>query len=91
VLREAARNALSHANPSTVSIELRMNQGALWCCVRDDGDGFDPNQPASGRVGIGLVSMRERVALLGGSLELLSKPQRGTSVEVSVPLARGSR
>jgi signal transduction histidine kinase len=91
VLREAARNALTHANPSTVSIELRMQDGGLWCCVRDDGDGFDPQQPASGRIGIGLSSMRERVALLGGSLELLSKPHRGTSVEVSVPLARGPR
>jgi signal transduction histidine kinase len=59
--------------------------------VRDDGDGFDPQQPAGGRIGIGLSSMRERVALLGGSLELLSKPHRGTSVEVSVPLARSPR
>ena len=90
VLREAARNALTHANPSTVSIELRMRQAGLWCCVRDDGDGFDPQRPSPGRLGIGLVSMRERVALLGGSLELLSGPHRGTSVEVSVPLARGS-
>jgi signal transduction histidine kinase len=91
VLREAARNALTHANPSTVSIELRMQQAGLWCCVRDDGEGFDPHQPRPGRLGIGLVSMRERVALLGGSLELLSKPRSGTSVEVSVPLARGPR
>jgi signal transduction histidine kinase len=91
VLREATRNALTHANPSTVNIELRMHETGLWCCVRDDGDGFDPQQPATGRLGIGLVSMRERVALLGGSLELLSKPHRGTSVEVSVPLARGPR
>jgi signal transduction histidine kinase len=87
VLREAARNALTHANPSTVSIELRMQPGGLWCSVRDDGDGFDPQEPRTGRAGIGLVSMRERVALLGGSLELLSKPHSGTSVEVSVPLA----
>jgi signal transduction histidine kinase len=91
VLREATRNALTHANPSTVSIELHMQDFGLWCCVRDDGDGFDVHQPTQGRLGIGLVSMRERVALLGGSLELLSKPHRGTSVEVSVPLSQGPR
>jgi signal transduction histidine kinase len=91
VLREAARNALTHANPSSVSVELHMQEGGIWCCVRDDGDGFDPQQSGSSRLGIGLVSMRERVALLGGSLELLSKPHRGTSVEVSVPLALGAR
>lgn len=91
VLREAARNALTHANPSSVSVELHMQEGGIWCCVRDDGDGFDPQEAGSSRLGIGLVSMRERVALLGGSLELLSKPHRGTSVEVSVPLALGAR
>jgi signal transduction histidine kinase len=91
VLREAARNALTHANPSSVSVELHMQEGGIWCCVRDDGDGFDPQEAGSSRLGIGLVSMRERVALLGGSLELLSKPHRGTSVEVSVPLTAGVR
>lgn len=91
VLREAARNALTHANPRSVSIELHMQDGGLWCAVRDDGDGFDPQQQSTSRLGIGLVSMRERVALLGGSLDLLSKPHRGTSVEVSVPLSRGPR
>lgn len=91
VLREAARNALTHANPRSVSVELHMQQDGLWCAVRDDGDGFDPTQPSTSRLGIGLVSMRERVALLGGSLELLSKPHRGTSVEVFVPLSLGTR
>ena len=91
VLREAARNALTHANPSTVSIELRMQAAGCGAACATTATGFDPQQHASRRLGIGLVSMRERVALLGGSLDLLSKPHRGTSVEVSVPLSRGPR
>jgi signal transduction histidine kinase len=59
----------------------------LYGCVRDDGMGFDVEntlQRPSG--GIGLLSMRERVDLLGGTLTLLSAPQAGTTVEVLVPL-----
>ncbi|HXT90208.1 MAG TPA: ATP-binding protein, partial [Trebonia sp.] len=56
--------------------------------VDDDGTGFvcgdDAESPAAGT---GLATMRERAALLGGSLAIVSKPGRGTSVELSVPLA----
>jgi signal transduction histidine kinase len=87
VLREATRNALVHASPSTVDIQLSAGQVGLYGCVRDDGTGFDVEstlrQPSSG---IGLLSMRERVDLLGGTLTLLSAPAAGTTVEVRVPL-----
>ena len=52
--------------------------------VADDGVGFDP---ASVREGVGLSGVRERVAALGGSLELESAPGRGTSVRVCIPYA----
>jgi signal transduction histidine kinase len=58
--------------------------------VRDWGRGFDPAQATVGGgpgERVGLSSMRERVGLLGGDLEILSKPGEGTSVVAEVPLA----
>jgi signal transduction histidine kinase len=86
VLREATRNALVHASPSTVDIQLSAGQVGLYGCVRDDGTGFDVERTMQQQDGIGLQSMRERVDLLGGTLNLFSAPQTGTTVEVLVPL-----
>ena len=52
--------------------------------VRDDGSGFDP---AAGTEGFGLLGMRERAALLGGTLHVESTPGEGTTVSVSIPVA----
>jgi signal transduction histidine kinase len=86
VLREATRNALVHASPSTVDIQLSAGQVGLYGCVRDDGTGFDVESTLQRQGGIGLLSMRERVDLLGGTLNLFSEPRAGTTVEVLVPL-----
>ena len=86
VLREATRNALVHARPSTLLITLDVGESALYGCVRDDGVGFDVDLARERRPGIGLMSMRERVALLGGTFTLASRPRAGTTVEVLVPL-----
>jgi signal transduction histidine kinase len=55
--------------------------------VCDDGEGFDPAIPSPGR--LGLVSMRERAARIGGRLQITSTPGRGTTVAVSVPNGGG--
>lgn len=86
VLREAARNAHVHGAAEHVMVEVDITSVRVWAAVTDDGLGFDPTAlPA----GTGLASMRERVALLGGVLEVRSAPGAGTTVRVEVPLDGG--
>ncbi|MCQ4348946.1 PAS domain S-box protein [Pseudomonas stutzeri] len=86
VLQEALTNIMRHAGAHSVEIRLRREAGALQLCIADDGVGFDPNRTRSGS--FGLVGMRERVAMLGGSLALDSGPGQGTTLCVRVPLER---
>lgn len=85
VLREAARNALRHGNPSTLVINVDITPQELRAFVEDDGDGFDTHDPARGD-GLGVRSMRERARLLGGTLLLRSRVGQGTHVHLAVPL-----
>ncbi|UBI40985.1 ATP-binding protein [Streptomyces mobaraensis] len=87
VLREAQRNALRHAHAGRITVTVEVTQAEVRAGVEDDGRGFqDPDPAASGRHG-GLLGMRERAALLGGSLTVDSRPGHGTRVRLRVPLA----
>jgi len=81
IIQEALTNAVKHAGASRVTVEARERDGALHLRVADDGRGFDPGTPAAG---FGLAGMRERVLLLGGTLEVDSGPE-GTSIEAVLP------
>jgi signal transduction histidine kinase len=83
LLKEAAHNALRHADAGCVELRIAVEHGVLRGEVIDDGRGFDPAVCAAGH---GLGSMRERARALGGSLELASTPGRGTRVAIAVPL-----
>lgn len=85
VAQEALRNVARHAQARTVEISLRSLDGGLQLAVQDDGMGFDPARDRS-RPSLGLSSMRERVHLLGGELDLESTPGQGASVVAWVPL-----
>ncbi len=92
VTQEALNNAAKHAPSAPVRIELRRVDGRVRLRVRDRGPGFDPEKtPNGGGPGerVGLSSMRERVALLGGRLEVSSRPGEGTEVAAEVPLPEG--
>lgn len=91
ILREAVRNSVTHARAQKIRIELRTAQDSVSASVEDDGEGFDPGEAKVSSNGTGLASMEERVALLGGTLNLFSAPGGGTRVEVSVPLPRRPR
>ena len=84
IAQEALNNVTKHAKTDRVAVTLRMlNEGALLS-VEDHGVGFDPaRQPASGE-GFGLTSMRERVEILGGTLEVRSSPGDGTTILVKL-------
>ena len=87
VLRELLVNVVKHANVSRVSIELRRLDDRLSLQVHDDGDGFDAAAvlTSSGSGGFGLFNIRERLQLLGATLEIESGT--GTSVTATAPLA----
>ncbi|MET9481767.1 ATP-binding protein [Streptomyces sp. NPDC006638] len=88
VLREFLRNSLTHAAPSTVALEVDVAPHRVDCFAHDDGIGFDQAAPPArdGRSGTGLLSMRERVQALGGTLHLTSAPGVGTGMRLSLLL-----
>ena len=88
VVQEAVANALHHAAPSKVHVEIVRSEEQLRVSISDDGRGFEPlSSPRSGSFGI--TSMRERAAACGGTLELASRPGGGTKVVLQVPCSDG--
>jgi PAS domain S-box-containing protein len=85
IIQEALTNARRHSGAKRISVSLKMDEGDLLAEVSDDGQGFEPDTPP----GVGLSSMRERAALIGGDLEIESEPGRGTDVRLRVPLPQG--
>jgi signal transduction histidine kinase len=89
IAQEAVANALRHAGADRVEVELGRLAGVMPPTVRlrvtDDGRGFDPEARAVRSRRLGLTSMHERAASLGGSLRIESAPGRGTSVELRFP------
>jgi signal transduction histidine kinase len=85
VAQEALHNIVKHAHAEHVVVSLDASNGTIALQVRDDGRGFDPNASYPGHVG--LHSMRERIDKLQGTIEIKSKPGKGTAVNVRVPLA----
>lgn len=88
IVREALRNALTHGAPQSVVVGVEVTRRELRAWVDDDGNGFAVGGGAeSPDAGTGLATMRERAALLGGTVSIVSKPGHGTSVELTVPLS----
>jgi signal transduction histidine kinase len=87
VAQEALNNVARHAKASRVNIRLWRAPGEFHCCIRDDGVGFDPVAVAKGsRNALGLLGMRERLNVLGGTLQIESAPQQGTELKILVPV-----
>jgi signal transduction histidine kinase/ligand-binding sensor domain-containing protein len=83
VCKESLHNVVRHAQARRVDVRLARDDSALVLTVGDDGRGFDPAAPADGH---GLASMRRRAGALGGRLEIVSAPGRGTMLTLAVPL-----
>ncbi|HMN76127.1 MAG TPA: ATP-binding protein [Burkholderiaceae bacterium] len=86
VAQEALRNAARHAQARHIQVRLQREPGGTAVSVTDDGIGFDASA-ARARASLGLASMRERVALLGGRLEIRSRSGEGTRVAAWLPAA----
>jgi signal transduction histidine kinase len=90
VAQEALNNVVRHSGARAATVDLRPMDGGLLLAVRDDGVGFDPASPGSGR-SLGLASMRERVQLVNGTLDVESAPGQGTAIVAWVPAEGGAR
>ena len=86
VTQEAISNAVKHADASRLAITLSDDGEVVALSVEDNGCGFDIADQDAG--GFGLVGMRERVALLGGTLQVTSRVKGGTRIDVTVPVQR---
>ena len=88
VAQEALTNVARHAGTHAASVTLRQAEGGLLLAVSDDGVGFDPASPREGR-SLGLASMRERLHLVNGTLDIETAPGRGTTIVAWVPALAG--
>jgi len=86
VAQEALANVVKHSQASSAQVELVCDANEVSLRVSDAGKGFEPNLKAAD-AGIGLISMRERLRLLGGSLSVRSEPARGTEILAQIPLS----
>jgi signal transduction histidine kinase len=88
VAQESLTNVIRHAQAQTVRIDLNVAESSVNLRVEDDGRGFDPDQLdiSDGRQRLGLLGMKERVEVLGGSFEVYSTPGQGTAIQLETPL-----
>jgi PAS domain S-box-containing protein len=89
VAQEALHNVAKHSHASKVNMELFGSGNSIILRITDNGVGFDSekNQNASG---LGMISMSERIRLVGGTLTVTSKPSQGTQIEAKIPLSSGA-
>jgi signal transduction histidine kinase len=85
IVQESLTNIVKHARAGGVSITLGRKRSAVTVVVEDDGVGFDPARTRE--EGLGLIGMRERVALVGGRLTIESRPGAGTTFVAEVPVS----
>jgi PAS domain S-box-containing protein len=86
IAQEAITNAVRHANATRIDVDLGCENGTLRLQVRDNGKGFDADSAQAQTVGLGLIGIRERAALVDARARIISSPNKGTMVEVSLPL-----
>ena len=87
-IRELLFNVVKHAGCKRAVVSLARSDNSIVITVQDQGIGFDPATSSEQRpaAGLGLFSVRERIDLLGGSMEVASAPGRGTRITITAPL-----
>ena len=90
IVQEALRNVVKHGGTDFAAVELYGASNEIQLRVSDDGTGFDLAS-ASGNGGLGIVSMRERLHLVGGEITIDSRPFGGTRIDIRIPAPGQSR
>jgi signal transduction histidine kinase len=87
VAQESLWNVVKHSGAREADVQLIGDEEGLRLRVTDSGSGFEAG--AARAKGLGLLSMRERLQLVGGSIEIESSPSKGTTIGATIPLAAG--
>jgi signal transduction histidine kinase len=90
VAQEALTNVARHAKASRVVVSIQKCRGRLWMKIKDDGKSFDVERTLHTNRGkrLGLLGMRERLEMVGGSFTVESAPQKGTTILAQIPLGK---
>lgn len=93
VVQEALANIISHARASHVSVKIRKINDRVSLEVKDNGKGFDVRLRLGGKkiTRLGLLGMRERVEMVGGTFEIISELQQGTTLLAEMPFGNGAK
>ena len=84
IVQESLTNIARYAEATQVDITLESDSGNYWVMVCDNGKGFTPSKVK--KTSFGLISMRERALMLGGSVHVFSEPGHGTEIRVRIPI-----
>ena len=87
IAQETLNNVYKHANAKQVEVVLDKRDDVIVLIIEDDGIGFEIEDKLNRSKGIGLIGMKERAALIGGTLEIESAPEKGTTIYVRVPVS----
>jgi signal transduction histidine kinase len=85
--QEAITNAMKHARPGRIEVQLEFEEQRVSLRVKDDGKGFDAEKPPANKTSFGLAGIRQRAAALGGELSLHSNHGQGTELKLTVPVS----
>lgn len=85
IVQEALHNAVKHSNAAHLQVSASYHADHFTLTISDDGTGFEPDQLAASKAGIGLKSMQNRAALIGAAFALQSSKNKGTSIIIKLP------
>jgi signal transduction histidine kinase len=91
IFQESLNNIGKHARARRVEVSVTRRKNAVLCQIRDDGQGFDVQEVLSQRApenGLGLLALHERIRILGGTLDIVSQPGRGTRISFQFPIQK---
>ena len=85
ITQEALTNIIRHSEARNVKIQVKITNSIITLIVHDDGKGIKENKPKRGKT-FGVFGMQERAAMLGGEMKIISQPNKGTTINVNLPL-----
>lgn len=94
IIQEALNNIAKHSGANHIEVSFERKDSIISASIMDNGQGFDLEKvlhPESPERGFGIIGMQERVSLLGGKIDIQSKPGFGTNIYIEVPYSKGSR
>lgn len=85
-IQESLTNIIRHSKATEATVNLSYNNNVVYIEMKDNGVGFDKTTIDNRSQNIGIIGMQERVALLGGTVDILSSPGKGTVIKISIPV-----